>query len=115
MADLPYDRDYLGTLGSLTRSAIVLEEQEYLEALYPLLRPYRDRFAINIAFHCEGSIAELMGLISGALGRDNDAMVELEEGVRQCQSVGFETCAAVAEEELSRYSTATVVPEASSS
>lgn len=115
LADLPYDRDYLGTLGSLTRSAIVLEEQEYLEALYPLLRPYRDRFAINIAFHCEGSIAELMGLISGALGRDNDAMVELEEGVRQCQSVGFETCAAVAEEELSRYSTATVVPEASSS
>ena len=34
--ELPCDRDYLGTLGSLTRAALAFDARDYLEALVPL-------------------------------------------------------------------------------
>ena len=100
LAQLPCDRDYLGTLGALTRAALALDAREYLEALVPLLQPYTDLFATNIAFYCEGSVAQLLGLIAARLGRQVEAQQLLTEGISASDRHGLGACAAQARLEL---------------
>lgn len=68
LADLQHDRDYPGTLGALTQAALSLDAYDYLEALYPLLRAHRDKFAVHMSLLCEGSMEYLCGQIARALG-----------------------------------------------
>ena len=100
LAALPCDRDYLGTLGALTRAALALSAREYLEALVPLLKPYADLFATNIAFYCEGSGAQLLGLIAARLGRNVEAQQLLAEAISLSEQRGLGACAAQARLEL---------------
>jgi eukaryotic-like serine/threonine-protein kinase len=69
LAALPHDRDYLGTLGSLARTAIALGALDYAQALYPLLSPYPDRFAADVSFFSEGRVSELLSLLDNLLGQ----------------------------------------------
>jgi hypothetical protein len=69
LAALPHDRDYLGTLGALARTAIALGALDHARALCPLLAPYPDRFAANISFFSEGRVSELMNLLDDLLAR----------------------------------------------
>ena len=64
LALLPHDRDYLGTLGALTRATLAVGAHEYAEALSALLSPYADRFAHGIAFVSDGSVADLLDALS---------------------------------------------------
>ena len=64
LARLTQDRDYLGTLGALTRAAIALREVRYLSELERLLAEHRGSFAINVAFVQEGSVDELLQAIA---------------------------------------------------
>lgn len=100
LAQLPCDRDYLGTLGALTRAALTLDARPYLEAIEPLLRPYTQYFATNITFHCEGSVLQLLGLIAARLGRNAEAQQLLVEAITLSERRGFGTCAAQARLEL---------------
>jgi len=100
LAALPCDRDYLGTLGALTRSALALDARDYLEALAPLIAPYADLFATNIAFYCEGSGAQLLGLIAARLGRNVEAQQLLTEAISESERHGLRACAAQARLEL---------------
>lgn len=63
LARLPQDRDYLGTLGALTRAAMVLREVRYLSVLERLLAEHRGSFSINVAFVQEGSVDDLLQAI----------------------------------------------------
>ena len=101
LAALPHDRDYLGTLGALTRVALSLNAGEYLEALEPLLLPYSDRFAANLSFHCEGSVMQLLGSIAARSGRRAEALERMAQGIRACERAGLQTAAAQARLELS--------------
>jgi eukaryotic-like serine/threonine-protein kinase len=69
LAALPRDRDYLGTLGALARTAIALGALDYAQAVYPLLAPYPDRFAANVSFFNEGRVSELLGLLDKLLAQ----------------------------------------------
>jgi DNA-binding winged helix-turn-helix (wHTH) protein len=100
LAALPCDRDYLGTLGSLTRAALALDARDYLEALVPLLQPYAQWFATNIAFYVEGSGAQLLGLIAARMGRPAEAQQLLHEGIALSERRGLGACAAQARLEL---------------
>lgn len=60
LADLPHDREYLGTLGALARAATVLRARDYITALQPLLARYPTRFAVNSTFFSEGRISDLL-------------------------------------------------------
>ncbi|HTU57933.1 MAG TPA: AAA family ATPase [Polyangiales bacterium] len=100
LAALPCDRDYLGTLGALTRSALALDARDYLEALTPLLAPYADLFATNIAFYCEGAVSQLLGLIAARLGRHVEAQQLLTEAISASERHGLHACAAQARLEL---------------
>ena len=107
LAGLPVDRDYLGTLGALARSALALDAQDYAAALYELLAPHAHCFAAHGSLAGEGSIAELLGLLAAALGRRADALAHLERGVRASEQAGFARSAQrarVALEQLARSS-----------
>jgi hypothetical protein len=100
LAALPHDRDYLGTLGALVRVALQLDANEYLEALEPLLAPYADHFAANIAFYCEGSMLQLSGSIAARLGRTKRALECLEHGAETCERACLHAAAAQARLDL---------------
>jgi hypothetical protein len=100
LAALPCDRDYLGTLGALTRAALTLDARDYLSALEPLLAPYSEKFATNIAFYCEGPLMLLQGMIAARMGRQNEARERLSAACELSDRAGLGACAAEARLEL---------------
>jgi DNA-binding winged helix-turn-helix (wHTH) protein len=102
LASLPCDRDHLGTLGQLTRAALLLSELEYAAELYRLLAPYPDHFALHVSFLCDGSVAQLLGMLARALGRTADARHQLEAALVHNERVGLAPRAAETRLELAR-------------
>jgi hypothetical protein len=102
LAALPHDRDYLGTLGALAHGCIELGALDYVAKLYTLLEPYENLFAAHITFYCEGSVAQLRGLLAHSLGQQAHAVKHLSAGLARCEQAGFRNCAEQARRELSR-------------
>jgi DNA-binding winged helix-turn-helix (wHTH) protein len=102
LAELPCDAHYLGTLGHLARSALLLGARDYMAALYPLLARFPDAFAAHISILCEGSLAELLGALASALGRRAEAIAHLEHGIHLSDQAQLPMCAAGARLELAR-------------
>jgi len=96
LARLPCDSEYLGTLGQLARAALLLREQDYLEPIHALLLRYPDCFAGHVAFLCEGSVPQLLGMLDRALQRHAQAAERLETGMRMNERSGFAPRAAEA-------------------
>jgi eukaryotic-like serine/threonine-protein kinase len=103
LANLPCDRDYLGTLGALARAAIEIGALDYAAALYELLEPHSELFAAHIAFSCEGSVAQLCGMLSLRLGHNARALAQLGAGVVLCERAGVHTCAEQARREITAF------------
>ncbi|MET0391117.1 MAG: AAA family ATPase, partial [Polyangiales bacterium] len=82
LADLPCDRDYLGSLAHLARAVLVLDLPEYNDALYALLSKYTDFYSADIAFYSEGSVAQLLGMLDQARGRHAAASAHFKRAVR---------------------------------
>jgi hypothetical protein len=91
LANLPRDRDYLGTLGALVHAVLALEAHEYLEPLSVQLSEYPTSFAANISFVCEGSIPELMGQLAAGQGDRARASELSEQGEALCARAGLRT------------------------
>ena len=89
LAQLPCDADYLGTLGNLTRAVLILRMTDYAEALYALLAPYSQLFAVGYTLFCDGSIAQLQGMLAEYLGRNETAITHLELGLRHNERIGL--------------------------
>jgi hypothetical protein len=102
LAQLPRDRDYLGTLGALAQSSVELGALDYAAVLYDLLEPYEQLFAVHITFYCEGSIAQLRGQLAHTLGQDTRAALHLAAGLARCEQAGFMNCAEQARRDLVR-------------
>ncbi len=100
LAQLPRDRDHLGTLGALARAAISLRAREYIEAIYPLLAPYPNHFAVNVSLFCEGSVAQLLGMLAQALGRHDEAVQQLQAAIAIGERAGFGAAVSDARSEL---------------
>jgi DNA-binding winged helix-turn-helix (wHTH) protein/tetratricopeptide (TPR) repeat protein len=89
LAQLPCDSEYLGTLGHLTRAALALKARDYIAALYPLLEPYGQYYSAHVSFLCEGAVPQLLGMLSHALGRRDEALAQLEVGLRMNVEAGL--------------------------
>jgi hypothetical protein len=100
IARLPRDRDYLGTLGALTRVCLALNETEYFAPLDAALATAPDCFAIHVSARCDGAIEQLRGLLSLAQGERARARELLTRGLRQCQAAGLVLCAREIERSL---------------
>ena len=86
---LPCDTHYLGTLGHVARAALRLGELSYAEATFTLLEPFATHFSVQGSLYCEGAVPQLLGMIAHALGRESDAITQLERGIAMSDGVGF--------------------------
>jgi DNA-binding winged helix-turn-helix (wHTH) protein len=102
LAQLPCDANYLGTLGHLARGALAIGARAYYEPLYALLAPYPGHFAAHVAFSCEGSVAQLLGMLAAALGRHDAAIAHFTRGVAENDRFGLLPRAAEARLQLAR-------------
>lgn len=102
LAELPSDRDYLGTLGHLTAAALELQSHGHYEALYELLLPHATRFAIGISGLNEGSVEQLLGQLASRRGDSARAVKHLEAGVRANRAAGLGLRTEIAQRELAR-------------
>jgi len=100
LAELPSDSQYLGTLGHLARAALALEAREYFEPLVQLLLRHPSYFCAHLSFVCEGSTRALAGRLLLALGRKDEALTQLKEGLAAEQRAGLASCAADTEQLL---------------
>jgi tetratricopeptide (TPR) repeat protein len=89
LGQLPCDADYLGTLGNLARAALLLRMPDYAEAVYGLLAPYSAMFAVGYTLYCDGSVAQLQGMLAHYLGRYETAATHLELGLRHNERAGL--------------------------
>jgi DNA-binding winged helix-turn-helix (wHTH) protein len=90
--DLPQDRDYLASLADFGVAAVVTRSLEHAEVVYRLLAPYPNHFAIGLSFHCQGSISHTLGNLAHVLGRDEQAVLHLANGVAQNERFGAMSC-----------------------
>jgi hypothetical protein len=102
LARLPCDACWLGTLGHVARAALSLHALDYAEAIYALLLPYPDRFTGHVSFLCDGSVAQLLGMLAHGLGRHAEAAAHLEAGAAANERAGFAPRAAEARLQLAR-------------
>jgi DNA-binding winged helix-turn-helix (wHTH) protein len=102
LSRLPCDRDYLGTLGALARSALALDAREYFAPLYELLAPYPERFSSHVSFFCEGSVSELLGILARASGRSSEGAAHFNAAIEHSQRAGLPICTESARRELAR-------------
>jgi DNA-binding winged helix-turn-helix (wHTH) protein len=104
LSHLPCDREYLGTLGALSRAALSLNAEEYTRTLYGLLSPYPDHFAVNLSFYCEGSVSHLLGLLARSFGDRERAARHFEKAVLASERAGLLPSASEAQMERSQSS-----------
>ncbi len=96
--DLPHDRDYVDGLCNLAFASTAAGSREHTAALYELLLPYPQLYAVDISFHCNGSVAYFLGRLAHALGRDADARAHFELALER--NTAFELAPAAAQTAL---------------
>lgn len=99
---LPCDSQYLGTLGHLSRAALLLGATDYVRALYTLLSRYPQYFSGHIAFYCEGAVPHLLGLLAQAQGKHEEAREHLQQGLAMSETAGLKALADEARAQLMR-------------
>ena len=100
LADLPCDREFLGTFGALARAALHLQAEPYARVAYERLAPFPQYFAVNVSFLCEGSVSLLLGLLARSFGELKSARRHFETALTVSQHAGLAPCAAEARMEL---------------
>ena len=115
LADIPTDRDYLVVLTHYAVASAASKSLPHCAALYDLLSPFPEYYAMGISFHAYGSVSHTLGLLSRALGHKERARDHFELGLHKHASFGlkaWETRSAVAlAEQLRELGDTKRVPE----
>jgi tetratricopeptide (TPR) repeat protein len=88
--DLPHDRDYVGVLCQLAAASAALTERAQCESLYALLSPYAHCYAVDVSFHCAGSVRHFLGLLARALGDAPSAIEHWTQAIEHNRRFGLE-------------------------
>jgi DNA-binding winged helix-turn-helix (wHTH) protein len=99
LRELPCDRDFLGTMGALARTAVRLQAHPYARIIYERLAPFPECFAVNLSGFCEGSVSLLLGLLARSLGDTERAEEHFELANVLSSRAGFERSASEARSE----------------
>lgn len=94
LAQLPRDSQYLGTLGHLARAVYGVGARAYAATLIELLAPHREQLAAHVSFWCDGSIAQLLGMLASLLGRQREALSWLAEAIAHAERAELPLAAA---------------------
>jgi hypothetical protein len=100
--DVPGDRDWLMVLSNFAQACVAAGSPAQCNALYELLSPYADLYAVDIAFHCDGSIAFFLGKLAQTLGRDEDARAHYALAIERNKAFGLRPAEAQARYALGR-------------
>jgi hypothetical protein len=100
---LPCDREFLGTMGALARTALRLQAQAYIRVIYERLVPYPEHFAVGLFGLCEGSVSLLLGLLAWAGGDKRRASDHFDTAVLCSDRAGFARSAAEARTARERF------------
>ena len=102
LKELPCDRDFLGTMGALARTAVRLEAHAYAKVIYERLSPFPECFAVSLSGFCEGSVSLLLGLLARSLGDVECAEKHFARAYVLSNRAGFECSASEAQMERAR-------------
>jgi DNA-binding winged helix-turn-helix (wHTH) protein len=100
LRDLPSDRDYLMVLCNFANVCTIAGTPAQCSALYELLSEYPEYYAVDIAFHCDGSVSHYLAQLAHSLGRDEDARKHYEVAVERNQAFGLVPCEVQSQFEL---------------
>ncbi len=99
-------------LASDAELAAAVRDRRRCGALYELLLPMADEFAVvGAAVFTTGPVALQLGLLAAVLGRSDEARAHLDDAARRCDRLGARLLAARARAELARFDAARDTPQ----
>jgi tetratricopeptide (TPR) repeat protein len=87
-AALPFDEEWLVSMGLLAETAAALADREHAAVLYELLVPYADRVAISYPEVSTGSVARYLGLLAATIDRHEEAERHFEDALQTNARIG---------------------------
>jgi DNA-binding SARP family transcriptional activator len=99
---LPFDEEWLVSLGLLAETATTLGDFERAADLYQRLLPYGDRVAVCYTEASIGSVARYLGLLAATLGRLDDAERHFRAALEVNQRIGARPWLARTQEDYAR-------------
>jgi DNA-binding winged helix-turn-helix (wHTH) protein/tetratricopeptide (TPR) repeat protein len=88
-SDYTRDGAYLNTLASLAVCAVALSDRPRCEQLYALLSPYPAHNTPDMSGYYLGSVSHFLGLLAGALGRNDEALAFLQRALEHNRAMGY--------------------------
>jgi tetratricopeptide (TPR) repeat protein len=87
-ATLPFDEEWLVSMGLLAETASTLGDVERAADLYRRLLAYGDRVAVCYMEISIGAVARYLGLLAATIGRPDDAARHFEEALATNKRIG---------------------------
>lgn len=87
-ANLPFDEEWLVSIGLLAEAATAVDDVESSSILYGLLLPYGDRVAIAYPEVSTGAVARYLGLLAATIERWGDAEGHFEAALELNRRIG---------------------------
>jgi tetratricopeptide (TPR) repeat protein len=85
---VPFDEEWLVSLGLLAEAASILGSAESAPHLYELLLPYGDRVAVGYPELCTGAVARYLGLLATTMQRWEAAERHFEDALEMNARIG---------------------------
>ena len=85
---LPFDEEWLVSMGLLAETAAAVEDAGRAAVLYELLAPYGDRVAICYPEISTGPVARYLGILAATSGRRRDAARHFAEAIALAERIG---------------------------
>jgi DNA-binding SARP family transcriptional activator len=101
-AALPFDEEWLVSLGLLAETARILGDAERAAVLHPMLLPYGDRVAVSYPEISTGSVARYLGLLAATSERWDDAERHFEDALAMNVRIGARPWLAHTQEDYAR-------------
>jgi len=101
-ASLPFDEEWLVSMGLLAETATALDDAQHASALYRLLLPYGDRVALSYTEISTGAVALYLGLLAAVMKRWDDAQRHFEEALATNERIGAPGWLAHTQEDYAR-------------
>ena len=101
-ANLPFDEEWLVSLGLLAEAATALNDPELAADLYRRLLPYGDRVAVSYTEISIGSVARYLGLLAATMERWSEAERHFEKALEVNARIGARPWLAHAQEDYAR-------------
>jgi eukaryotic-like serine/threonine-protein kinase len=111
-AAVPFDEEWLVSMGLLAEAATALGDAEHASVLYERLLPYADRVAISYPEISTGSVAYRLGLLAAMMERWDDAERHFENALEMNRRIGARPWLAHTQEDYARMLIARGTPEA---